>query len=58
MKKFKELIVKEKAEMEEAMEKVYEKSGVRWEGTGEENLNMLNANAMREEDHPDYDPYG
>jgi hypothetical protein len=44
--------------MEEAMDKVYQKSGVRFEGTGEETLNALNANAMREEEHPDYDPYG
>ena len=58
MKHLKELIVKEKAEMEEAMDKVYQKSGVRFEGTGEETLNALNVNAMTEEEHPDYDPYG
>ena len=40
------------------MDKVYQKSGVRFEGTGEETLNALNVNAMTEEEHPDYDPYG
>jgi hypothetical protein len=58
MSHLRNLIVKEKAEMEEAMDKVYEKSGVKFEGTGEESLSQLNANAMHEEDHPDYDPYG
>lgn len=40
------------------MNKVYEKSGVQFEGTGEETLNRMNANAMKDEDHPEYDPYG
>lgn len=58
MTNLRELIVKEKAEMEEAMDKVYERNGVKFEGTGEESLSKLNENAMRDEDHPDYDPYG
>jgi hypothetical protein len=52
-------MVEERAEMEDNMQRMMAKTGAVFEGTGEETASSVqNSNAMLEEDHPVYDPYG
>ena len=59
VEEYAKLMIEERAEMEDNMQRMMQKTGAVFEGTGEETSSSVrNENAIKEEDHPAYDPYG